>query len=223
MCAMVIPGIAGEFYGSVGNVTFSKVKSGFNIAKKKPYPFKTKTAKRRKIRDNVAQADHNWIAVLTEGNKTDWEDAAANFAQTRHGVAYSISGHNLYVGHFIYMVLAEQTPIAAPTIFTGRAANIGATFSWNGATHKVTLTLDRVPTGNEFIIIFFTDADRPDATYRRIPYRTRTFSAEAGGDTFDLDAEYRAQDGTLHIRWLLLDKRGSFSSANVEHYSYTYS
>lgn len=220
--AIYLPGIAGEIFGSIGGVTFSKVGSGFNVIKKKALPFRTSTPARLAVRTFFSRAIDAWKNTLTSGNKDDWNDAAANFVQTRHGVAYSISGQNLHAAHYNLMSLAGLTPIAAPTLFGGRLTNPTITPAWDAVAHKVELTWDPNPTANEKILMWWTNADRPDSFYRRIKYRNFAVITNATGEPFALDAEYRAQDGTLHMHWIMIDVRGAMSTPGEDFFSFIF-
>ena len=220
--AMVIPGVAGEFFGSVGMLTFSKVASGFNIVKKKAQPSGRQTKKRMAVRRYMSWAINRWITVLTDANKDDWDDAAANFVQTRHGVAYDISGHNLWCAVYVLHLLAEESPPSAPTIFAGRMGIVDVNPSWNAVTHKVQINWGAALPANEGLLIWNTNADRSNSTYRRINYRNFQYLPPATAAPVDLEAQYRGASGTLHLKWISMHRLGSMSSLATESYDYTW-
>jgi len=221
--AMVIPGVAGEFYGSVGMLTFSKVKSGFNVVKKKPQASRKYTESRAQVRKYMSWAIDAWRTFLTPAEKADWDDAASNFSQSRHGVAYAISGHNLWCAYNVLGYLSAASLQPAPTIFTGRMTVRDLRPEWNAVTHKLKINPLLGLANHEWLLVWFSNADYPGATYRKI--LLRNFIAYDWNTVFpqDINAQYRAADGTIHFRFIAFDDRGSMSSAATHSESYTYS
>lgn len=221
--AIYIPGIAGELFGSVGNVTFSKVISGFNIAKAKPRPAKGFKPKRILKNAAMSQFVYLWKTVLIAADKADWDTAAAAFAQSRHGVAYTISGFNLFCGFNSLYKLVFGSYLATPTIFTGRCANLDLLFAWDGATHKVEIDIVDPLTANEFTLFYYTNPSTYGASYRRRVFDYFLIFNNLTAFPLDLEALYNLQDGALFFRWVTIDQRGSLSFDAAYKFDYVYS
>lgn len=220
--AIYIPGIAGEIFGSIGNVTFSKVKSGFNILKKKPRPSLSLSIPRNTKKTVFSQLVHHWKTVLTNGDKQDWQDQADNFVQDRHGEAYDVTGFNVYCGFNALYFDAFSSIVNAPTIFAGRIGNETLLFDWNAGTHKMTIDVLVGLDADHILYVWWTDAQRPGATYQYTTFPNHENYNRADAFPLDLNAEYRAMDGTIFLRWLLIDVRGSYSFGARAYYNYTY-
>ncbi|MGB6872677.1 MAG: hypothetical protein WBE46_00805, partial [Dehalococcoidia bacterium] len=210
------------FYGSVGMLCFSRCKAGFQIVKKKPQPSRLFSPKRAQVRKYMSWAIESWRIFLTPAEKADWEDAAANFAQTRHGVAYSITGHNLWVAYNVLGYLSGAALQPAPTVFAGRMAIRDLQPSWNAVTHKLQIDPLLALNNREWLLVWWSNADHPTATYRKI--LLRNFAAYDWNQAFpvDLDAQYRAADGTIHLKWATLNELGTISTTVTGSESYPY-
>lgn len=206
-----------DAWGSIGGVTFGKAQ-GMNIAKRKPVPRKRVIPKRVKRWCRFSEAIYTWKTTLTAGNKQDWIDAAALFVQSRHGIAYEISGLNLYVAHRTLMEDAGQAPIAAPTVFTGRLATPAVTWAWNPGVAKLRGSYGAPGVGNS-VLFWNSDGTRPGATVKKIPLPN--FQVVAGGlGTVDLVAVYTPSPGTCFIHWIAVDHAGSLSTCADTYESY---
>ena len=221
--AIYIPGIAGELFGSIGNITFSKVKSGFNIAKAKPRPAKGFKPKRILKNSAMSQFVYLWKTVLIAADKADWNTAAAAFAQSRHGVAYTISGFNLFCGFNSLYKLVFGTYLAAPTIFTGRGAIWGTECQWDAATHKVEIEIEPGVTANEYVLLWYTNPSTYGATYKRRVWDYFLIFNHLDVGFIDLEALYNAQDGSMFFRWVTIDIRGTLGFASSSKFDYVYS
>jgi len=211
-----------DMVGSIGGTTFSRAQ-GMSIAKRRATPRNRINFDRSQNQSYLSAAVWRWKTILTSGNITDWNDAAANFAQTRHGVAYEISGLNLYTAVYSLCQIASETCPNAPTIFTGRPLGPSYTPSWNAVTHKVKITMATAMSANQFLLFWNTNADRPNSTNRKIPYRNYQDIEAGDGAAFDLEGQYRSANGTIFWHYIVLDIRGAMSSYSRSYYSYTYS
>lgn len=211
-----------EVWGSIGGITFSKA-SGIHVVKRRASPRKRINFDRSQNQSALSTAIWRWKTTLTQGNINDWNDAAANFSQTRHGNPYTISGLNLYVAVYTLCQLAGQTCPDAPTVFAGRIGLMPYTPSWNAVTHKVKLTCNYTLFPEDFLLIWNTNADRARSTYRKIPYRNFQVITDIINPEIDLDGEYRAQDGTIFYKMTHLTTMGtiSFPVENYFHYPYS--
>ena len=213
-------GIA-AFWGSIGGVTFSRAGS-MNIAKRRAYPRNRLILKRQIKRGRFSLCIHHWKNNIDNNDRDDWADAAANFSQSRHGIAYTISGMNLFIAVNTLHLQFNNTLLDAPTIFTGRLAQRAVTYTWNAVTHKVKINFTPALEANEYLLAWWTNADRKFATYRKISYRHSEILDSAEGLPYDIDTEYRSQDGTLHFHFIVWDVRGAVSSAWQTYYQYTW-
>jgi len=221
--AIYIPGIAGELFGSIGNVTFSKVASGFNIAKAKPRPSKGFKPKRIVKNSAMSQFISLWKVVLSPADKADWDTAAAAFVQSRHGVPYDISGINLFCGFNSLYKLVFGTYLQAPTIFTGRGSMWDLTPAWDGAAHKVEVAIEPGQAATEYILLWYTNPSAPGASYRRRIWDYFLIFNNLEPSPVDLEALYNDLDGTLFFRHLTIDSRGTLGNEYLQKYSYVYS
>jgi len=222
MGMVIFGGGVSEIFGSIGGITFSRAQ-GMSVVKRKASPRKRLNFDRSMNQSYLSAAVWRWKTILTAGNITDWNDAAANFSQTRHGVAYDISGLNLYTAVYTLCQIASETCPNAPTIFTGRPLGPSYTPSWDAGVHKVKITMTGAMPANQFLLFWNTNADRPNSTNRKIPYRNYQDIEAADGASFHLNASYRSANGTIFWHYIVLDIRGAMSSYSRSFYSYVYS
>ena len=213
-------GIA-AFWGSIGGTTFSRAGS-MNIAKRRAYPRNRLIPARQITRGYFSRCIERWKVNLSNQDRIDWQDAAANFSQSRHGIAYTITGMNLFIAFNTLHLFVTDDFLDAPLIFTGRLAQRTVTYAWNAATHKVRINFTPALEASEILLLWWTNADRKFATYRKIAYRHDAFLDNGAGLPFDIDAQYRTADGTLHFHFIVLDYRGAISSGWDTYYQYTY-
>jgi len=213
-------GIA-AFWGSIGGTTFSRGGS-FNIAKRRAYPRNRLILERQTNKGYFSLCIERWKNTLTNADRIDWQDAASNFSQSRHGIAYTISGMNLFIGVNTLKLLIDNTFLNAPTIFTGRLAQRTVTYAWDAATHKVEINFSPALAATEKLFYWATNGDRKYATYKKIAYRNSGILTSVTGLPYDIDASYRGADGTIHFHFIVLDTRGAISSAWQTYYQYTY-
>jgi len=218
--AIFYPGpLATDIYGSVGGITFS-VAAGMHIIKVKPIPRQRIIPERVILRNRFSEAIYNWKNIISDANRTAWNNGAAAFTQSRHGIAYDITGFNLQAAHRTLMQIAGLAPIVAPLVFTGRENKVAITWLWNGGVGKLRGTWNPAPYNpNHELLLWWTDGNRPSATIRRTGF-THSGHLRANLGTYDLDATYTPSPGVLFIHWILLYRLGTLSSTTDTHESY---
>jgi len=221
--AMLITGVAGELFGSIGAVTFSKVSSGQSVAKIKACPCNRLTERRTLRRSLQSQAIYNWSNVLSQANRDDWCDAADHFVQTRHGYSYKINGYNLYCAYYSMCYDIEEAPLSAPMVFSGRRPIPVVTPSWDAANHRIKCTTPATGNGDHYIIWRWSNADSYGKITQRMPYRHFDYDCTFNAVTRPLIAEYRGQNGTIYLQYNAFDLRGSYSSSGWMYLPYVYS
>ena len=221
--AMLITGVAGELFGSIGAVTFSKTASGLHVAKSKACPYNVLTPRRTTARTLQSQAVYNWSNLLSQANRDDWADAAYHFVQTRHGIAYTIFGYNLYCAYFSMCHQVEETALLAPTVFSGRQPIPVVTPIWDSFNHRISCTTPATGNGNHYIIWRWTNADGYGKSTQRMPYRHFDYDCTVNAVIRPLVAEYRGQNGTIYLQYNAFDLRGSYSSSGWMYLPYVYS
>lgn len=222
MAMVVYGGGIAAFFGSIGGTTFSRAGS-MHIAKLRAYPRNRLIIDRQLNRSRFSQCIFRWKNILTNQNRLDWEDAAANFSQSRHGIAYTITGMNLFTAVNTLMIYIGYDFLDAPTMFFGRLGIKTVIHGWNAVTHKATIDFEPALDTYERLLVWFTNADRKYATYRKISYRNMSIIVPETELPVDMDAQYRTADGTIHYHFIVLDLRGAMSSPFISYNQYIYS
>lgn len=106
--AIIIPGsMAQEARGKVGGIVFSRNKGG-QYVKGFAAPTNPNTSLQSAVRSTFASLTNTWWDVLTEPERTSWEDlAAANPIQNRLGQSITLSGLNMYIRFNQLRLLAD--------------------------------------------------------------------------------------------------------------------
>lgn len=214
-------GIA-AFHGSIGGTTFSKAGS-MNIAKRRAYPRNRLIIERQVNRSRFSQCIFRWKNTLTNQQRDNWADAATSFSQSRHGVAYTITGMNLFTAVNTLLINIGYNFLDDPETYAGRLGIRTIIHGWNAITHKATIDFEPALEANEKLLVWSTNADRKFATYRKLPYRNKHIIVVETELPVDMDAQYRAADGTIHYHFIVLDILGAMSSPFKSYYQYTYS
>jgi len=209
--------------GSIGGITFSRVQSGFTVLKKKMKPSIRKSLQSVKVKSTMSILVNHWKVELTSEDRDDWNDAAAQYEQSKGGVSYSISGYNLFVGFNSVNYLYRDTILDAPTIFSGRIATPSISIGWNDTSHLPTITPDPENGAFKTFVVQSTNAVHSGMSYRHVRYRNLDIFDPQETYPQDINMNPRGDDGTFWIRYFILDNRGGISSAAEATNSYTYS
>jgi len=209
--------LIGDVYGSIGGITFSAAQ-GMAVVKIKPIPRKRIIPSRTIIHNRFSRLVYRWKTSLSDADRTAWNDAAALFIQSRHGIGYVISGINLFCGWGILMEACGIDPQNAPTLFDGRLGSLDVAWAWDGVSSKIKGTFD-ARAGTIRHLFWCTNGNRPGATVRKTPYPNFQFVL-GGAVQVLLVSDYLPSPGTLFIHWISIDTRGSMSSISETYTGY---
>jgi len=149
---------------------------------------------------------------LTQVQADAWTHAANLHKRSKYGVGFTLSGQNLYIGHYIAMKKIGETPISAPTIFSGSPAVVLPTVGDDVAGQKEITGFTGLDT-DDVLIVKTTPCVPVSVGYKPSGYSNYTFVASGFAGNQALSSDYPASGETykFFVQYSCVNKLGAIS------------